>query len=59
MGYKTSGQLLTLAKFILITLEKHFPDFSFGPYFPAFRLKTERYGVYSVRMRENTDQKNS
>ena len=28
-----------------------------GPYFPAFELNTERY--YSVRMRENTDQKNS
>ena len=32
-----------------------------GPYFPAFGLNTERYGVspYSVRMRENTDQNNS
>ena len=46
-----------------------------GPYFPTFGLKTERYSVfsriqtengeilrispYSVRMRENTDQKNS
>ena len=33
-----------------------------GPYFPAFGLNTERYVVrtispYSVRMRENTDQK--
>ena len=30
-----------------------------GPYFPAFGLNTERYGIspYSVRMRENTDQK--
>ena len=27
-----------------------------GPYFPVFGLNTERY---SVRMRENTDQKNS
>ena len=34
-----------------------------GPPFPAFGLNTERYGVsispYSVRMRENADQKNS
>ena len=35
-----------------------------GPYFPAFGLNTERYSVlcispYSVRMRENTEQKNS
>ena len=32
---------------------------SSGPYFPAFGLNTERYFVfsYSVRMRENTDQK--
>ena len=36
-----------------------------GPYFPAFGLNTERYreklriSPYSVRMRENTDQKNS
>ena len=29
-----------------------------GPYFPALKLNTERYGVL-VRMRENTDQKNS
>ena len=33
-----------------------------GPYFPAFGLNTERYSVlcispYSVRMRENTEQK--
>ena len=32
-----------------------------GPYFPAFELNTERYSSlripYSVRMRENTDQK--
>ena len=27
-----------------------------GPYFPTFGLNTEKYGV---RMRENTDQKNS
>ena len=36
--------------------------FSFvGPYFAAFGMNTERYGIfpYSVRMRENTDQKNS
>ena len=32
-----------------------------GPYFPAFGLNTERYCIspHSVRMRENTDQKNS
>ena len=35
-----------------------------SPYFPAFGLNTERYSIfrdtpYSVRMRENTDQKNS
>ena len=32
-----------------------------GPYFPAFRLNAESYSIipYSVRMRENTDQKNS
>ena len=35
-----------------------------GPYFSAFGLNTERYGVrsifpHSVKMRENTDQKNS
>ena len=29
-----------------------------GPYFPAIGLNTER-SPYSVRMRENTDQKNS
>ena len=36
----------------------------FGPHFPVFELNTERCSVslhilYSVRMRENTDQKNS
>ena len=32
-----------------------------GPYFPTLGLNTEKYGVppYSVRIRENTDQKNS
>ena len=37
-----------------------FRSFS-SPYFPAFGLNTERYSVslYSVRMRENMDQKNS
>ena len=30
-----------------------------GPYFLAFGLNTERYGVSSVRMLENTDQSNS
>ena len=32
-----------------------------GPYFRAFGLSTERYPIspYSVRIRENTDQKNS
>ena len=40
-----------------------------GPYFPSFGLNTKRYGVslrkrygvspYAVRMRENTEQKNS
>ena len=34
-----------------------------GPYFPTFGLNTERrgtqYSPYSVRMRENMDQKNS
>ena len=32
-----------------------------GPYFPAFKLNMERYNIslYSVRMRENTDQRNS
>ena len=31
----------------------------FGPYFPAFGLNTERncISLYSVRIRENTDQK--
>ena len=30
-----------------------------GPHFPAFGLHTERHGVKSVWMRENTDQKKS
>ena len=30
-----------------------------GPFFPAFGLNTERYGMRRVQMRENTDQKNS
>ena len=30
-----------------------------GPYFPAFGLHTERYGVKYGKMPENTDQKNS
>ena len=30
-----------------------------GPCFPAFGMNTERYFPYSVRMRENADQKNS
>ena len=32
-----------------------------GPYFPAFGLNTEIYckSLYSVQMRENTDQKNT
>ena len=34
-----------------------YSEFS-GPYFPAFGLNTERY-LYSVRIRENADQKNS
>ena len=29
-----------------------------GPHFPAFELNTERFFVF-IRMRENTDQKNS
>ena len=29
-----------------------------GPHFPAFGLNTERYSVFSVRVRENTDQYN-
>ena len=38
------------------------PDDLFsGPYFPAFGLSMEIYGVslYSVRLPENADQKNS
>ena len=30
-----------------------------GPYFPTFGLYTERYGVKSVLMRENSEQKKS
>ena len=36
----------------------HIRSFS-GPHFSAFELNTERYYPYSIRMRENTDQKNS
>ena len=32
-----------------------------GPYFPAFALNTERYGIFpcSIQIWENIDQKNS
>ena len=30
-----------------------------SPYFTAFGLNTERYGVHSVQMLENMEQKNS
>ena len=30
-----------------------------GAYFPAFGLNTDRISLYSVQMRENTDQENS
>ena len=36
----------------------HTRSFS-SPYFPVFGMNTESISQYSVRMRENTDQKNS
>ena len=32
-------------------------EFFFGPYFPAFGLNMKSISLYSVQMRENTDQK--
>ena len=46
--------------FMKIALRKKCPYLNFsGPHFPAFGPNMDRYGIspYSVRIRENTDQK--
>ena len=54
------GEIAFIFSAIHCVKRVHIRSFS-GPLFPAFGLNTERYevSVYSVRIRENTDQKNS